>query len=93
MKDDSREGKVTVEFFGPFRVFGKGLELDLEGEVTYQEFLEMLVAVLGSDFRERAEKKNTTIIINKKVIDLETASGTTIRPGDRVAFALLVGGG
>lgn len=93
MTENVEKGRVTVEFFGPFRAFGKGLELELEGEVAYDEFLERLVSVLGESFKERAEKKNTTFILNRKVVGRKAAGKARVRPGDTVAFALLIGGG
>ncbi|HEY5527760.1 MAG TPA: MoaD/ThiS family protein [Candidatus Anoxymicrobiaceae bacterium] len=84
---------VTVEFFGPFRVFGKNREVTLVGPVGYGELLSRLSADLGSDFAEHAARKSTTVIVNNRVASRRSLATLVIEPGDRVAFALLLGGG
>jgi len=85
--------KVKVEFFGPFRTFSKGMEIELERQLNFDEFVSLLVNILGEEFRERAEKENTTFILNRKIVDRDNESEVVISPGDSVAFALLIGGG
>jgi len=93
MKEENGKGKVTVEFFGPFREFGKNLELPVEGELTFDEIINRLEVELGESFRERALKKNTTYILNNQVVEKKVLSVLRISPGDRLAFALIIGGG
>jgi molybdopterin converting factor small subunit len=84
---------VAVDFFGPFRAFGKGTELEIDGDVAFEELVTSLSEALGPAFRERAEKKNTTFILNNKIVARDRLGDIRIAPGDRVAFALLMGGG
>lgn len=84
---------VTVEFFGPFRAFGKKREVALVGPVCYCELVSSLTADLGPEFAERAARKNTTVIVNNRIADRKSLEALVIEPGDRVAFALLLGGG
>jgi molybdopterin converting factor small subunit len=86
-------GTIRVEFFGPFREFGTELELSLEGELGYQEIIDRLAGELGEAFRERAMKRNTTFILNKNVIRRKGLSEIRMKPGDQIAFALVLGGG
>lgn len=91
MKDGN--GMVEVEFFGPFRTFGSRLELKVPGEVSFEKLVGLLEERVDSGFAERAAKKNTTFIVNRKVVSPEVLGEVRVRPGDRVAFALLMGGG
>ena len=84
---------VTVEFFGPFRTFGKEREVALVGPVCYRELVNSLTADLGPEFAERAARKNATVIINNRIAGSKSLETLVIEPGDRVAFALLLGGG
>jgi molybdopterin converting factor small subunit len=90
---NGKPGTIRVEFFGPFREFGTELELSLEGEVGFQELIDRLAAELGEAFRERAMKRNTTFILNKNSIRRKGWSEIRMKPGDHVAFALILGGG
>jgi molybdopterin converting factor small subunit len=93
MVKDGNTSKVKIEFFGPFRKFGKCLELPSERELTFDELISRLAEELGESFRERALMKNTTCILNNKVIERKGLGEVRIAPGDRVAFALIMGGG
>jgi molybdopterin converting factor small subunit len=84
---------VTVEFFGPFRTFGKEREVTLVGPVFYHELVSSLAVDLGPEFAERAARKNTTVIVNNRIAGRKYLEKLVIEPGDRVAFALLLGGG
>ena len=84
---------VAVEFFGPFRAFGKAREVALAGPVGYGELVDMLSADLGPGFAERAARKNITVLVNNRVASRKGLATLVIEPGDRVAFALLLGGG
>jgi molybdopterin converting factor small subunit len=84
---------VTVEFFGPFREFGKVREVRLSGSVGYGELVGILAGELGEEFSRRAARKNTTVIVNNRIADRKRLDSVEIKPGDRVAFALLMGGG
>ena len=84
---------VIVEFFGPFRMFGKERDLDVPGAIAYGRLVEMLGAELGSEFAEQAGKKNTTVIVNNRIVSRSKLELLQIEPGDKVAFALLLGGG
>jgi molybdopterin converting factor small subunit len=87
------KGKIVVEFYGPFREYGKGLELAVENDLTFNELLEALEERLGLSFMERACKENSTYIVNNRIINRRNLDKIRISPGDRVAFALLIGGG
>jgi len=89
----SGAGVVTVEFFGPFRAFGKGTDVAIGGPVGYEGLLALLSSELGPEFDERARRKNTTLIVNNRIAGRKNLEGLLIEPGDRVAFALLLGGG
>lgn len=91
--DNTIENTVKIELFGPFRKFGAGLELALEGSVRFEELLAAIEADLGPDFGERARLNNTTVIVNNKIASRGSLETLEIVPGDRVAFALLMGGG
>lgn len=84
---------VTVEFFGPFRAFGKEREVALAGPVCYRELVSSLTADLGPEFAKRAGRKNITVVVNNRIADRKSLETLVIKPGDRVAFALLLGGG
>ena len=86
-------GKINVELFGPFREFGIGIELQADDKLTFNELMTRLEKELGGAFRERALKKNTTYILNKQVVREDALEAIRISPGDRFAFALIVGGG
>ena len=93
MEENNRPRTVKVEFFGPFREFGSGMDLVVEGDLTFEQLLDRLVQELGEAFRGRALKRNTTYILNNKVIRRKGLSELRISPGDRMAFALVLGGG
>lgn len=84
---------VKVELFGPFRAFGSPIEVPVEGDISFDELVELLEARVGAAFAERARKKNTTFILNNRVVPRNTLCEVEISPGNRVAFALLLGGG
>lgn len=86
-------GVVKVELFGPFRAFGSPIEVPVEGEISFDELVELLAVRVGAGFAARARKKNTTFILNNGVVPRNTLCEVEISPGDRVAFALLLGGG
>jgi molybdopterin converting factor small subunit len=91
--DDTGQSEVRVEFFGPFREFGTERLLALEGPVLYGELVRSLAGELGPGFAERAGMKNTTVIVNNKIASKRSLETLEVKPGDRVAFALLLGGG
>ena len=91
--DTSDAMTVTVEFFGPFRAFGKEREVALVGPVRYGELVNGLTTDLGTEFAQRAARKNTTVIVNNRIVGRKSLETLVIEPGDRVAFALLLGGG
>ena len=93
MKEENGKGKVTIEFFGPFREFGKNLELPVEKELTFDELINRLEKELGESFRDRALKRNTTYILNNRIVEKRVLSALRVSPGDRLAFALIIGGG
>ena len=93
MRTSEVPGRVAVDLFGPFRAFGKELELDLDAEVTYEELMSRLESSLGEPFAERARSRNTTFILNNRIVARDRLGVVRIGPGDRVAFALLLGGG
>jgi len=86
-------GSVVVEFFGPFRKFGHERDLAVGGPLGYGTLLEKLGAELGDEFTEQAKRKNTTVIVNNRIASPRNLDSLQIKPGDRVAFALLLGGG
>ncbi len=87
------KGEVLIEFYGPFREYGKSCELIIDKPVTFKELIARLEKSLGTSFRERAMKENSTYILNNRIINRKELGEVRIRPGDRVAFALLIGGG
>jgi molybdopterin converting factor small subunit len=87
------ETAVSIEFFGPFREFGKGLELEVSGETTFLELVHLLAARFGEAFEQRSLNAHSTVIHNRKVVDRDMMANFTIAPGDRLAFGLLLGGG
>ncbi len=93
MLDSGVKSKVIVEFYGPFREYGKSHELRIDKAVTFEELIELLEKSLGVSFRERAMKENSTYILNSKIINRKKIDDVLIHPGDKVAFALLIGGG
>ena len=86
-------GPVIVELFGPFRKFGRSRDLAVGGPLRYETLLEKLGAELGEEFTEQAKRKNTTVIVNNRIASPARLGSLQIEPGDRVAFALLLGGG
>lgn len=86
-------GAVEVDLFGPFRDYGSRIELEVPGEVSFEALVGLIDRRVGSGFAERARKKNTTFIVNRKVVSPDALGSVLVRPGDRVAFALLIGGG
>lgn len=91
--DEPLRGEVRIEFFGPFREFGREGSLVVDGPVTFQELVDELEGKLGPGFVERAGRKNTTVIVNNKIASRRSLEALEIKPGDKVAFALLLGGG
>ena len=87
------EKAVSIEFFGPFREFGRGLELEIEGETTFLEVVGLLSEEFGAAFEQRSLNSHSTVIHNRKVVDRDITANFTIAPGDRLAFGLLLGGG
>ena len=84
---------ISVEFFGPFRPFGKGAEVPAAGPISFDQLVEALVERFGEPFGRRARMRNTTLIVNNRVVRTRDIEKTEVGPGDRVSFALLVGGG
>ncbi len=84
---------MHVEFFGPFRAFGKGLELAVDGETRFLVVVDMLSERYGEDFAQRSLNPHSTVIHNREVVDRDKTADFTIAPGDRLAFGLLLGGG
>ncbi len=84
---------LTVEFYGPFREFGKGLELELAGDTTFKEVVGLLKERLGEGFEQRSLNAQSTVIHNRIVVDRDKTADFSIAPGDRLAFGLLLGGG
>jgi molybdopterin converting factor small subunit len=91
--DNPVEGSVRIELFGPFRKFGAERDLSLGGPVRYEELLAAIEADLGPAFGEQARRTNTTVIVNNRIASRKSLETLKIVPGDRVAFALLMGGG
>src|SRR5450756_3229759 len=60
---------VTVEFFGPFRAFGRMRVVALVGPVCYRELVNSLTADLGPEFAERAARKNTCLLYTSDAAD------------------------
>ncbi|MHB8781496.1 MAG: ubiquitin family protein [Candidatus Geothermincolia bacterium] len=89
----AEKSNVLVELFGPFREYGKAVELEVDDELSLDEFLYRLTEKLGADFAGRAASFRNTIIHNRTVVDREREGELTISSGDRVAFGLLLGGG
>jgi len=85
--------EITIEFFGPFRRFGTERDLVVNGPVGFAELLDTLTAVLGPEFAEQAGRRNTTVIVNNRIASRQSLVTLEIEPGDKVAFALLLGGG
>lgn len=90
---EGENAKLTVEFFGPFREFGKGLELPLIEDIGFEELVSRLEERFGESFTQRAHMRNTTYILNNRVIDRKGIGTIRISAGDRFAFALVIGGG
>ena len=84
---------VKVEFFGPFRKYGSVLDLEVEGELTYGELVSRIADEVGADFEKKASASNTTFVVDDRIVDRQKLDDTSVRPGDKVAFALLLGGG
>ncbi len=84
---------VHVEFFGPFREFGRGLELEVSGETDFLEVVSRLAARFGEAFEQRSLNAASTVIHNRVVVDRDKKANFTIAPGDKLAFGLLLGGG
>ncbi len=87
------ETAVHIEFYGPFREYGKGLELKTEGDTTFLEVVRLLGARFGEAFTQRSLNPHSTVIHNRVVVDREKTADFTIAPGDSLAFGLLLGGG
>lgn len=87
------DGVVKVELFGPFRAFGSRVEVPVGGDISFDELVELLEERVGAGFAERARKKNTTFILNNRIVGRKALGEVEISPGDRVAFGLLIGGG
>ncbi len=87
------ETVVHVEFFGPFRSFGSGLELPVDGETRFFEVVGLLSERYGQEFGQRSLDSRSTVIHNREVVDRDKNADFTIAPGDRLAFGLLLGGG
>lgn len=60
--------------------------MGLDGTVTFEELISLLEERLGPAFGERARRKNTTYILNSRIVEAEKLESTSVRPGDRVAF-------
>lgn len=84
---------ITVEFFGPFREFGKETAVQADAPVSFDRLVAMLTERLGGPFEERARRSNTTLIVNNRIVSRKRLTEVEIRPGDTVSFALLLGGG
>jgi len=91
--DSGARGALIIELFGPFRKFGKQRDLEVEGPIGYEVLLARLGAELGDEFAAQARRKNTTVIVNNRIASPKSLEELVIVPGDRVAFALLLGGG
>lgn len=87
------KGSLIIELFGPFRKFGRQRDLEVDGPLGYGALLDRLGAELGEEFTEQARRKNTTVIVNNRIASPRSLDTLEIVPGDRVAFALLLGGG
>lgn len=87
------EQAIKVEFFGPFREFGKEAVVPAGRPVSFDQLVAALVEQLGGPFEERARKSNTTLIVNNRIISPRRRDEVEINPGDKVSFALLLGGG
>lgn len=87
------QGAVRVDFFGPFRVFGKSIEVPVTSRVDFDELVSLVEERVGPGFARMATKSNTTFIIDRKVIPPAARKRARLEPGDTAAFALLLGGG
>lgn len=87
------EGLVRVEFFGPFREFGHRVDLTVPSDVSFEELVSLLEERVGPGFADRAARRNTTFILDSRIVPPQALGEVRVCPGDRAAFALLVGGG
>lgn len=84
---------ILVELFGPLREFAVSVHLPLDETVPFSDLFDRLEGQLGSAWREKALRENITYILNDRIVDRDAPDDPLVRPGDRVAFALLLGGG
>lgn len=93
-RDVSTESpSILVEFFGPLRKYGVSVRLRLDETIPFSGLFERLDDRLGGAFSEGALRENVTYILNDRIIDRNAPEDPMVHPGDRVAFALLLGGG
>ena len=91
--DDRTGGEILVEFFGPFRKYGKKADISCSSDLSFPELVKVIEQSVGQGFARRAMASNVTYILNDKIVSREKLGDTKVAPGDRVAFALLLGGG
>jgi len=94
---------VLVEFTGPFREITKtrSVKIEMNSEVPLKALVSRLSDMYGDEFRRRVVDDGGTglradssmVAINQKVIDPAGALSQSIKPGDKVVFALSVAGG
>jgi len=91
--DDRTGGEILVEFFGPFRKYGKKANIACSSSLSFPELVKVVEQSVGQGFERRAMASNVTFIVNDKIVSREKLGDTKVEPGDCVAFALLLGGG
>jgi hypothetical protein len=84
---------ILVELFGPLREYGTSVRLPLDEPLPFSGLFGRLEERLGSAFYQRVLRENITYILNDHVVDRDGSVDPMVHPGDRVAFALLLGGG
>jgi hypothetical protein len=84
---------ILVELFGPLREYGTSVCLPVDEPLPFSGLLDHLEKQLGIAFHQRVLRENITYILNNRVVDRDGSEDPMVSPGDRVAFALLLGGG
>ncbi len=81
---------IRVEFFGPFREDGSSLSLQLRliGSIGLMDLCDHLERILGAAFRDLEARDDVVCILNDRVIERSRRHEVSVRPGDRLAYAL-----
>jgi molybdopterin converting factor small subunit len=94
---------VLVEFTGPFREITKtrSVRVEMDSEAPLRVLISRLSDMYGDEFRRRVVDDQGTglradssmVAVNQRIVNPLDALSQSIKPGDKVAFALSVAGG